>query len=71
VWEHAGRYYRRCLLDEPGALDYASVFRGLRAIGFEGCVTVNEPKPALMAMPAFVKRMQDELRAIALAPQVR
>jgi sugar phosphate isomerase/epimerase len=64
VWEHAGRCYRRCLLDEPGALDYASVFRGLRAIGFDGCVTLNEPKRTLMATPAFVKRMHDDLRAM-------
>ena len=64
VWEHAGRHYRRCLLDEPGALEYASVFRGLQAIGFAGYLTLNEPKPALMATPAFVKRMHEALRAI-------
>jgi sugar phosphate isomerase/epimerase len=64
AWEHAGRRYRRGLLDEPGALDYAAVFRGLRAIGFDGSITLNEPKPALMAMPAFVKRVHDALRAM-------
>jgi sugar phosphate isomerase/epimerase len=61
-WEHAGRRYRRCQLDEPGALDYHSVFRGLRAIGFDGYVTVNEPKPMLMETPVFEKRMHDVLR---------
>jgi sugar phosphate isomerase/epimerase len=65
VWEHAGRCYRRCLLDEPGALDYAAVFRDLRAIGFEGYITLNEPKPTSMGTPAFVKRMQEELRMIS------
>jgi sugar phosphate isomerase/epimerase len=64
AWEHAGRRYRRGLLDEPGALDYVAVFRGLRAIGFDGYITLNEPKPALMAMPAFVKRGHDALRAM-------
>jgi sugar phosphate isomerase/epimerase len=63
-WEHAGRRYRRCQLDEPGALDYHSVFRGLRAIGFDGYVTVNEPKPMLMETPVFAKRMHDVLRAM-------
>lgn len=64
VWEHAGRCYRRCLLDDPGALDYAAVFGGLRSIGFDGCVLVNEPKPALMATPAFVKRLHNDVRAM-------
>jgi sugar phosphate isomerase/epimerase len=64
AWEHKGRHYRRCLLDEPGALDYADVLHGLRAIGFGGYVTVNEPKPTLMAMAAFAKRMHEDLRAM-------
>jgi sugar phosphate isomerase/epimerase len=64
AWEHAGRRYRRCRLDEPGALDYAAVFRGLRAIGFDGTVTVNEPKPTSMGTEALAKRMRDELRAM-------
>lgn len=64
VWEHAGRHYRRCRLVEPGALDYADVFQGLRAIGFDGYVTVNEPRSTLMPAAAFVKRMWDDLRAM-------
>jgi sugar phosphate isomerase/epimerase len=69
VWGHAGRYYRRCLLGEPGALDYSSVIRGLRAIGFEGTITVNEPKPAEMETTAIGKRMLDDLRRLlASAP---
>jgi sugar phosphate isomerase/epimerase len=68
VWEHAGRFYRRCLLGEPGALDYGSVFRGLQAIGFEGTITVNEPKPAVMETRAWARRMGDELRALWAAP---
>ena len=64
VWEHEGRYYKRCLLGDPAGLDYASVFRGLRAIGFDGYVTVNEPKPMLMETRAFAKHMNDQLRQI-------
>ncbi len=62
VWEHEGRHYKRCLLGDPAGLDYASVFRGLRAIGFDGYVTVNEPKPALMETQAFAKHVDDQLR---------
>jgi len=64
VWEHEGRYYRRCLLGDSEGLDYASVFRGLRAIGFDGYVTVNEPKPTLMEREAFAKRTCNELRKL-------
>lgn len=62
VWEYEGRRYRRCPLDDPGGLDYASVFRGLRAVGFDGHVTLNEPKPMSMETGAFAKQMHDELR---------
>jgi len=61
IWEHVGRRFRRCLLEDPGALDYRSVFRGLRAIRFEGAITVNEPKPAVMNTGAFALRMNDDL----------
>jgi sugar phosphate isomerase/epimerase len=64
VWEHAGRFFLRCLLDEPGGVNYVKVMRGLRAIGFDGTVTVNEPRPALMATPAFARRMRDDLHAM-------
>jgi len=63
-WEHEGRHYCRCLLGEPGGLDYASVFRGLRAIGFDGTVTVNEPKPTIMETEAFARRMGEDLRRL-------
>jgi sugar phosphate isomerase/epimerase len=49
------------LLDDPNGLDYASVFRGLRAIGFEGYVTLNEPKPTLMGSGEFARRMHDDV----------
>jgi sugar phosphate isomerase/epimerase len=71
VWEHAGRYYRRCPLDEPGALDYASVFRGLRGApprsggpGFEGYITLNEPMPTSVAWPEFGKQVHEKLRTM-------
>lgn len=62
TWEYMGRHYRRCPLSDPDGLDYASVFRGLRAIGFDGYVTLNEPKPMSVETEAFAKQMHDELR---------
>ena len=61
AWESGGRHYKRCLLSDESGLDYDSVFRGLRGVGFEGYVVLNEPKPALMATEAFAKHSRDVL----------
>jgi len=68
VWEHKGRYYAPVLPGEPGGLDYASAFRGLQAVGFNGYVPLNEPKPALMETEAFVRRMQTEASSLLNDP---
>jgi sugar phosphate isomerase/epimerase len=60
-WEHQGRRYVRCSLGDPGGLDYDSVFRGLRAIGFDGFVTLNEPRPARDERGGFARQAAEEL----------
>jgi len=64
VWEHEGRHFCRCMLGDPGGLDYESVFRGLRAIGFDGYVTLNEPKPTQMEVESFARKAAEELRKL-------
>ncbi len=62
VWEYEGRHFCRCMLGDPRGLDYESVFRGLRAIGFDGCVTLNEPKPTQMDVQDFARKTAERLR---------
>ncbi|MFH1005869.1 MAG: TIM barrel protein [Candidatus Latescibacterota bacterium] len=64
VWEHEGRHYKRCLLGDPDGLDFASVFRGLRTLGFDGYVTVNEPKPTITDVGPFARKTAEELRKL-------
>ena len=61
VMEEGGFYYTRCLLGDPRGLDYESVFRGLKAIGFDGYVVLNEPKPKLLPREEFARRAAEEL----------
>ena len=62
VWEHKGHHFCRCMLGDPRGLDYESVFRGLRAIGFDGHVTLNEPKPTEMNIGSFARKAAEKLR---------
>lgn len=66
AWEYRGRYFTRCLLGDPRGLDYKSVFRGLHAIGFNGYVTLNEPKPKRMSVEEFAKFAAEKLRELML-----
>jgi len=68
AWEYKGRYFTRCLLGDPRGLDYESVFRGLRAIGFDGYVTLNEPKPTRMGIEEFAKVFAEKLRKLMRQP---
>lgn len=62
--EEGGFYYARCPLGDPRGLDYESVFRGLNAIGFDGYVVLNEPKPKLLPTEEFARRAAQELRKL-------
>lgn len=53
-------------LDEPGGIDFAQVFEGLRAIGYDGYVTSHQafggaiaPAEAAERAAAFLRRMRD------------
>lgn len=64
VMEEDGFYYTRCLLGDPRGLDYGSVFKGLKEIGFEGYVVLNEPKSKLLPREEFSRRAAEELRKL-------
>jgi len=48
IIEHKGRQFTRCLIGDPEGVDFASLFQGLKAIGYQGFVNVLEPKSHLM-----------------------
>jgi sugar phosphate isomerase/epimerase len=63
-WEHEGRYYKRCVLWDSEGLEYNSVVKGLKAIRFNGYVTLNEAKPTLMETEPFAGRALEELQKL-------
>ena len=64
AFESSGRWYRRCLIGDPAGLEFEAIFEELRAIGFDGCVVVNEPKPAILGTREFARRSREGLRTI-------
>ncbi|MCC6443224.1 MAG: sugar phosphate isomerase/epimerase [Armatimonadetes bacterium] len=60
-WEYAGRRYVRALPGEAEGIDFPSVFRGLKAIGFDGFATLNEPRPARVETEEFIRKVRDEI----------
>lgn len=62
--EEEGFYYARCPLWDPRGLDFSSVLRGLRAVGFEGYITLNEPKPISVPVREFAVSSARELRRL-------
>ncbi len=67
VWEHEGRRFKRVLPGDPTGLDYVSVFRGLKAVGFNGYVIVNESMFTQMEAGVFARRAVDELQKLILS----
>lgn len=67
IWEHEGRRFKRVLPGDPAGLDYASVFRGLKAAGFDGYVIVNEAMFSEMEAEVFARRAADELHKLILS----
>lgn len=57
-------YYARCLVGDPRGLDYKSVFKGLKEIGFDGYIVLNEPKPKQIPLKEFAIKSAQELRKL-------
>jgi len=51
--EYKGRFFVRCLVDDPQSIDYRSVFEGLQEIGYDGYVTLLDPETSLMKAEDF------------------
>ena len=48
VIKYKGNIFQRCLLDDPRGIDIKKFFNALKAIGYDGWVTVIEPISELM-----------------------
>lgn len=48
IIEYKGRQFTRCLIGDPEGVDFASVFQGLKTVGYQGFVNVLEPKSHIM-----------------------
>lgn len=62
--EYKGYYYKRWPLGKEGGLDYNSVFQGLKEIGFDGYITINEARSKEKKYDEFADYMFKELKMI-------
>jgi len=55
VWEFKGQRLVRCLPDDPDTVNYPQVFSALKAVGYEGPVTIIDPICTFMDNDEFIR----------------
>jgi len=64
VMEERGFYYKRCLIGDEGGIDFYKVFLGLKAIGFDGYVTVIEPISDVMDSKELARYTYEKVKGL-------
>ena len=64
VMEERGFYYKRCLIGDEGGIDFYKVFLGLKAIGFDGYVTVIEPISDVMDNKELARYTYEKVKGL-------
>ncbi|MDD5687814.1 MAG: sugar phosphate isomerase/epimerase [Elusimicrobia bacterium] len=60
--EYKGYYYKRMPLGKDRGIDYKSVFKGLKEIGFDGYITINDARPKEKSYKEYAEYMIKQLR---------
>ena len=53
-------------LDAPGGIDFVAIFEGMRAIGYDGCVTMHQAFGGDMTMEEATRRTAAFLRGVII-----
>ena len=53
-------------LDAPGGIDFVAIFEGLRAIGYDGCVTMHQAFGGDMTLEEATRRTAAFLRGVII-----
>ena len=62
IIDYKGRQFTRCLIGDPEGVDFASAFKVLKDIGYQGFINVLEPKSHIMDNLKLARFAYDQLR---------